>query len=165
MPKSREKLHSEIVAIAENVLCKAFGGDVRLKFEREFEIDRATVLRCRVVERSPGVPQSVVVNKVLTPDVAEFYMNSPDEIVPRFYNDWAGLQFLSEISNGDSPAAQFYGADWEEGLTVIEDLGDGGNFYGSLRGESSTDATGELIKLARAQIGEGAGKNARPDNW
>ena len=150
MPESDEKDHSETVAIAENVLCKSFEGDVRLKIETKFDTDQATVLRCRVVESPSCVPQSVIVKKVLTADGTEFQPNSPDEMVPRFFNDWAGLEFLSEISDGDSPAAQFYGGDWEKGLMVIEDLGDGRNFHGSLRGESATAATGELIKLARA---------------
>ncbi len=150
MPESEEKDHSETVAIAENVLCEVFAGDVRLKMETEFDADRATVLRCRVVKSPSGVPQSVVVKKILTSDGTEFHPNSPDEMVPRFFNDWAGLEFLSGISDGDSPAAQFYGGNREKGLMVIEDLGDGRNFYGSLRGESSAAATGELIKLARA---------------
>lgn len=150
MPESDEKDHAETVAIAENVLCKAFGGDVRLKIETEFDTDRATVLRCRVVESPPGVPRSVVVKKALPADGRVFQSNVPDDVVVRFFNDWAGLEFLSEISGGDSPAAQFYGGDREKGLMVIEDLGDGRNFYGSLRGESPTAATGELIKLARA---------------
>ena len=150
MPESDEKAHSETVAIAENVLCEAFEGDVRLKMETEFDTDQATVLRCCVVESLPGVPQSVIVKKILTADGTEFHPKSPDEMVPRFFNDWAGLEFLSKVSNGDSPAAQFYGGDWEKGLIVIEDLGDGRNFYGSLRGESATAATAELIKLARA---------------
>lgn len=150
MPESDEKDHAETVAIAENVLCKAFGGDVQLKMETEFDTDRATVLRCCVVENLPDVPQSVVIKRALTTDGTEFHPNSPNEMVPRFFNDWAGLEFLSEISDGNSPAAQFYGGDWEKGLMVIEDLGDGWNFYGSLRGESPTAATEELIKLARA---------------
>ena len=150
MPESDEKDHSETVAIAENVLCEAFEGDVRLKMETEFDTDRATVLRCRVVKGLASVPQSVIVKKVLTADGTEFHPNSPDEMVPRFFNDWAGLEFLSEVSDGDSPAAQFYGGNREKGIMVIEDLGDGRNFYGSLRGKSSTAATGELIKLARA---------------
>ena len=150
MPESDEKDHSETVTIAENVLCKAFDGDVRLKMETEFDTDQATVLRCRVVKGSAGVPQSVIVKKVLTTDGTEFHPNSPDEMVPRFFNDWAGLEFLSEVLDGDSPAAQFYGGNREKGIMVIEDLGDGRNFYGSLRGESSTAATAELIKLARA---------------
>ena len=159
MPESDEKDHSETVAIAENVLCKSFEGDVRLKIETEFDTDQATVLRCRVVESPSCVPQSVIVKKVLTADGTEFQPNSPDEMVPRFFNDWAGLEFLSQISDGDSPAAQFYGGDWEKGLMVIEDLGDGRNFHGNLRGESATAATTELIKLARS-----LGKNTRPDN-
>ena len=150
MPKSDEKDHSETVAIAENVLRKAFGGGVRLKMETEFDTDRSTVLRCCVVESPSGIPQSVVVKRALTTDGTEFHPNSPDEMVPRFFNDWAGLEFLSEISDGNSPAAQFYAGDWKKGLMVIEDLGNGRNFYGSLRGESATAATGELIKLARA---------------
>ena len=150
MPESSEKDHSETVTIAENVLCESFEGDVRLKMETEFDTDRAIVLRCRVVEGPYSVPQSVVVKKMLTADGTEFHPNSQDEMVPRFFNDWAGLEFLSEVSDGDSPAAQFYGGNREKGIMVIEDLGDGRNFYGSLRGESSTAATGELIKLARA---------------
>lgn len=150
MPELDEKAHSETVAIAESVLCEAFEGDVRLKMETEFDTDRATVLRCRVIESPSGVPRSVIVKKVLTADGTNFHPNSPDEMVPRFFNDWAGLEFLSEISSGDSPAAQFYGGDREKGLMVIEDLGDGRNFYGSLRGESASAATAELIKLARA---------------
>ena len=150
MPKSDEKDHSETVAIAENVLYKAFKGDVRLKMETEFDTDQATVLRCRVIESSPGVPRSVVVKKALPADGRVFQPNVPADMVVRFFNDWAGLEFLSKISGGDSPAAQFYGGNREKGLMVIEDLGDGRNFYGSLRGESPTAATAELIKLARA---------------
>ena len=150
MPESDQTDHSETVAIAENVLSKAFGGDVRLKMETEFDTDRATVLRCCIVESPPSSPHSVIVKKALTTDGTGFHPSSPDEMVPRFFNDWAGLEFLSEISAGDSPAAQFYGGDSEKGLMVIEDLGDGRNFYGSLRGESATAATEELIKLARA---------------
>ncbi len=150
MPKSDEKDHSETVAIAENVLREVFKGDVRLKMETKFDTDRATVLRCRVVKYSSDVPQSVVVKRALTTDGTAFQPNSPDEMVPRFFNDWAGLEFLSTISGGDSPTAQFYGGDREKGLMVMEDLGDGRNFYGSLRGESSTAAMAELIKLARA---------------
>ena len=150
MPESNEKDHSETVAIAENVLHKAFKSDVRLKMETEFDTDRATVLRCYAVKASAGVPRSVVVKRALTTDGTEFHPNSRDEMIPRFFNDWAGLKFLSEISDGDSPAAQFYGGDWEKGTMVIEDLGNGRNFYGSLRGESSTAATEELIKLAKA---------------
>ena len=149
MPESDEKDHSATVAIAENVLREAFESDVRLKMETEFDSDQATVLRCRVVKCSPGVPQSVVVKKALPADGTVFHPNSPDDVVVGFFNDWAGLKFLSEISDGDSPAAQFYGGDLERGLMVIEDLGDGRNFYGSLRGKSSTAATEELIKLAR----------------
>ena len=150
MPELDEKDYSETIAIAENVLCKAFGDDVRLKVKTEFDADQATVLRCYVIKAPAGVPQSVVVKRALTTNGTAFQPNSADEMIPRFFNDWAGLKFLSEISDGDSPAAQFYGGDREKGLMVIEDLGDGRNFYGSLRGESSVAATGELIKLARA---------------
>ena len=153
MPESDEKDHSETIAIAENVLCEAFESDVRLKMETEFDTDQATVLRCCMVESPSSVPQSVVVKKALPADGAAFHPNSPDDMVVRFFNDWAGLEFLSKISGGDSPAAQFYGGNREKGLMVIEDLGDGWNFYGSLRGESSTAATEELIKLART-LGE-----------
>ena len=150
MPELDEKDYSETIAIAENVLCKAFGDDVRLKVKTEFDADQATVLHCYAIKAPPGVPQSVVVKRALTTDGTAFQPNSADEMIPRFFNDWAGLKFLSEISNGDSPAAQLYSGDREKGLMVIEDLGDGRNFYGSLRGESSTAATAELIKLARA---------------
>ena len=159
MPESDEKDHSETVAIAENVLCESFEEDVRLKMETEFDTDQAIVLRCRVVEGPYSVPQSVVVKKMLTADGTEFHPNSQDEMVPRFFNDWAGLEFLSEVSDGDSPAAQFYGGNREKGIMVIEDLGDGRNFYGSLRGKSSTAAIGRIN-----QIGEGTGKDAPPDN-
>ena len=54
MPESEEKDHSETVAIAENALCEVFAGDVRLKMETEFDTDRATVLRCRVVKSPPA---------------------------------------------------------------------------------------------------------------
>ena len=149
MPESDEKDHSETVAIAENVLREVFKGAVRLKMETEFDTDQATVLRCRIAESPSSVPQSVIVKKAQISDGVTFHPNSPDDMVVRFFNDWAGLEFLGKISDRDSPAARFYGGDQEKGLMVIEDLGDGRNFYGSLRGKSSTAATGELIKLAR----------------
>ena len=93
MPESDQKDHAETVAIAENVLCKAFGSDVQLKMETEFDTDRATVVRGCVVESPSGVPQSVVIKRALTTDGTEFHPNSRDEMVPRFFNDWAGLEF------------------------------------------------------------------------
>ena len=39
MPEPSEKDHRKTVAMAENVLCKAFNGDVRLKIETEFDTD------------------------------------------------------------------------------------------------------------------------------
>ena len=93
MPESDEKDHSETVAIAENVLCEAFEGDVRLKMETEFDTDQATVLRCRVVKGSAGVPQSVVVKKMLTADGTEFHPNSPDEMAPDSSTTGQGLNF------------------------------------------------------------------------
>ena len=159
MPESDEKAHSETVAIAENVLCEAFKGDVRLKMETEFDTDQATVLRCHVLESPSGVPQSVIVKKILTADGTEFPPKSPDEMVPRFFNDWAGLEFLSKISNGDSPTAQFYGGNREKRTYGYRGFRRWEEFLRESPRRICYSCNGRIN-----QIGEGTRKDAQPDD-
>jgi tRNA A-37 threonylcarbamoyl transferase component Bud32 len=43
----------------------------------------------------------------------------------RLFNDWAGLQFLSQLADGPPPSPRFYAGDRTQGLIVVEDLGTG----------------------------------------
>lgn len=55
-------------------------------------------------------------------------VQSPDTSEPgtrEFFNDWAGLAFLEQItSEQPSLAPRFYGGDKTLGMIVLEDLGD-----------------------------------------
>jgi hypothetical protein len=64
------------------------------------------------------------------------------------FNDWAGLQFLTEVGGSLPPAPRFYAGDRQAGLIVLEDLGDGESLDDLLSGDDPARAEQAMIALA-----------------
>jgi phosphotransferase family enzyme len=134
---------------AERALARAWGGAVRLAPGRPLT-PRGNVCRCRVVAGPPGTPPSVIVKRArirpgrrYEPDAAEY-----GDTAWLLCNDWAGLQFLTEVGGPLPPAPRFYAGDREAGLIVLEDLGTCATLDDLLAGDDPARAEAALIALA-----------------
>ena len=139
-----------IRVIAERVLSAAFGGAVQLDAGEALR-ERTHVWRCMVLNGPAGVPASVIVKRARSWDGTAY---EPDSTEPRsaaahFFNDWAGLQLLSQAAGADKIAPRFYGGDRAAGIFVIEDLGEGSSPDQALLGDDPSAAEANLLELAR----------------
>ncbi len=135
----------ETVATVERILSEAFGGMVRIETEDGLGgSDRSNVFRCNVLEGPSDTPKSVVVKQALAHGDEVYDPDSTEGTAYRLFNDWAGLQFLSDIP----VAPRFYGGHREKGLIVIEDLGNGESLDRVLLGGDPVAAEEGLIELA-----------------
>lgn len=84
---------------------------------------RNRLLRVRLENPPAGLPTSLIIKQV----VAKAY--NPDQIdswdTQRFFRDWAGAEFLSNLPGDPQYGPRFYGGDRELGFIIIEDLGEG----------------------------------------
>jgi hypothetical protein len=109
----------ETRSIAERLLSEQLGGPVRLGEDTALE-ERTHVTRFAVLDGPAGAPPSVIVKRDrlggrgLRPGLAE--PRAPSSLL---FDDWAALQFLSQIAGEASIAPQFYGGDRVAGLFVI----------------------------------------------
>jgi hypothetical protein len=134
-------LITEKIAASENVLTKALGSSVRLEPDQPAGkgSNRAHVVRCKVLDGPPGAPENVIVKYVQCQKGETYAPDEPgtrEKITPaaRLFNEWASLQFLTEISDGVPPAPRFYGGDRATGLIVMEDMGGGTSLVQPLLG-------------------------------
>lgn len=140
-------LKIEKIAASEKVLSKAFGGSIRLEVDRPAGkgSNRAHIVRCKVLDGPPGAPESVIVKYVQLQKGETYAPDEPgtrEKITPaaRLFNEWASLQFLTEISDGVPPAPRFYGGDRATGLMVMEDMGVGTSLVQPLLGKDPVAA-------------------------
>jgi hypothetical protein len=142
---------TEIIKTAEKILSDTFGGEVRLEETEELGgSGRSNVLRCKVLEGPAEAPQSVIVKQALAWDDEVYDPDSTEGPAWRLFNDWAGLQFLTESIGDDSPTPRFYSGDKEKGIIVFEDLGSGESLDKLLLGNDSDAAEAGLIELTTA---------------
>ncbi len=134
---------------AERALARAWGRAVRLAPGQPLTA-RGNVCRFLLRDGPPGAPPSVIVKRArirpgrrYEPDAAEYAGTAW-----LLFNDWAGLQFLTEVGGPLPPAPRFYAGDREAGLIVLEDLGPGANLDDLLCGADPARAEEALIALA-----------------
>jgi hypothetical protein len=140
-----------IRAIAERVLSTTFGGAVQLDAGESLR-ERTHVWRCPVRGGPADAPASVIVKSARTWDSVTYDPDSDAQSssAPYFFNDWAGLQLLSQAAGADSIAPRFYGGDRTAGIFVIEDLGSGISPDQALLGDDPMAAEANLLALAGA---------------
>ena len=99
---------------------------------------RQTVLRHRVTNGPPGAPATVMVKAP-----------APGGVSLGFFNEWAALEFLSQLPLDLPLAPALFGADRAGGILVMEDLGDGEGLADVLMYSGTTRAEDALVGLAR----------------
>ena len=109
LPESLNMEFRDALAIAEKALGAA------LTPLEKLNSDRKLVLRCRAT--ASGMSRNVIVRQLLDNDD-----DSQARQEARFLNEWAGLEFLSEIDCDCAP--RIYASDRQNHLLILEDLGD-----------------------------------------
>ena len=106
---------------AESLLTNVFRSPIHLEVLEQFESNHS-VLRCKVRFEGPDTPfpdtiivKQRILDRTIKPD--------PFDQVVLFRNEWASLDFLASLSNGDVPGPHRIASDRQTGLVVIEDLG------------------------------------------
>jgi hypothetical protein len=138
------------VTAAERVLSDTCKAPVRLgQPERLTDEERRNiVLRCTVAEGPIGVPDSVIIKQAV-PDRYDPEDSSHGSGAWGLFNDWAGTQFLTDLTPEIPQCPRFYGGDRQAGLVVLEDLGSGDTLVEPLLGDDSSNAARWLLQLAK----------------
>jgi hypothetical protein len=169
MTSPNEQRAIEALRAAERALATASIGPVRLELDAELGgSERSHVFRFRVGDGPPQAPRSVIAKRAA---IGEDEIYDPDASgfpAPawRLYNDWAGLQFLTQVAADTPLAPRFYAGDRAAGLIVIEDLGAGDTLADLLLGADSEGAELRAIEfsaLLGRMHGLTAGKQAEFD--
>ena len=116
--------HEDTRITAQEILTRALGGEVRLGKGKELE-NRGYVLRFRVLDGPAGSPKTVISKAAPVRTGKNAY--DPDVLnghTRRFFRDWSGSEFLSQLSSR-LPVPRFYGGDRREGFILLEDIGQG----------------------------------------
>jgi hypothetical protein len=133
-------------AVAE-VLAATFEVPVQLDGEEHLGGNRSRVVCYHIRSQGGDVPRSVVVQHAIAQAGESYDPTASGGPAERLFNDWAGLQFLSEVLGTASPAPRFYGGDRTAGFIVMEDLGTGIGLHEALL-ESRNAARAEDIMVA-----------------
>lgn len=128
---------------AARVLTATIGRTVDLVDAMELESD-STVIRATVVPPAGDQPATVIVKRV-----TDQRLDLPGHDGPpsRFLNEWAALEFLTDIEADVAP--KLVAADRSQGLTIVEDIGDHPTLESRLFGENSESAMEGLATAGR----------------
>jgi len=150
MPQPKMPPSLETITIAEKLLSEAFGGSVRLNEGDDLGgSNRTEVYRFRVLEGPGDVPATVIVKQAHS--TADALYNPDTATIPAwtFFNEWASLQFLSQIAADEMPfGPKFYVGEWAAGLRIMEDIGQGIRLDHFLSGDDPVTAEKALIDFA-----------------
>jgi hypothetical protein len=140
-----------IIKFAEALLSWQFDQGARLVRDHVFSGFKSVVVRCRVESRGMGLPDALIVKKVRE-DRVGYFPNSqaPPNSARELFNDWAAARFLDGIGHDPPLSPRFYAGDRENGLIVLEDLGDGEapNTMDALQGRDPQLAEQTLVENA-----------------
>jgi hypothetical protein len=115
---------------------------------------RTRVYRFSLQEKPIDAPQHVIVKALpLTEGLSEAASTVPEQAVQLFFNEWAGLQFLSEIAPHPALAPHFYAGNQAQGLIVMEDLGTGNGLHHLLLADNPEAAEEAAVQYA-ATVGK-----------
>lgn len=140
-----------IVKLAEELLSRQFDQEALLVQDRVFSGFKSVVVRCRVESRGADLPDALIVKKARE-DMVGYFPNShaTPNAAHKLFNDWAAARFLDGLGHDPPLSPRFYAGDRENGLIVLEDLGDGEapNTIDALQGNDPQLAEQTLVEHA-----------------
>lgn len=132
---------------AEYLLAATWGTEVRLQPAKR-QPREAHVRRFLVQIGPQNLAQCVIVKQMRTFHASSAGSSSYPAAAWRFFNDWAGLQFVSQTTGADGCSPRFYAGDCVKGFFVIEDLHPATPLSTLLAGQDAS-AADALLQLAR----------------
>ncbi|HEU5229404.1 MAG TPA: hypothetical protein VFU49_16420 [Ktedonobacteraceae bacterium] len=149
MARTKTQASLQTIALAEKLLSATFGSGIRLDAGDDLGgSNRSLVYRFHVLDRPGATPSSVIVKLAHSTADAVYQPDSPTIPAWTFFNDWASLQFLSQLPNDVKLAPQFYCGDRASGMFIMEDLGSGQRLDQLLLGNDPAAAESALIEYA-----------------
>ena len=148
-----DELQQKMTVIANKILSEKSGCDVTLA---EPEILRGNyrnrVLKFSVSSDSQIPFSSVIVKAADKENDIEFdpEIDEVGGVAWRFYNEWSGNRFLSELDLPVPVSAKLIGGDREGGVFILEDLGSGSCLADQLQGDDASSAEASLFQYAKA---------------
>ncbi len=114
MQRQKTPPSPETVKITAALLAEKLGGSVRLGEGRNLGGSaRSNVYRFPLVAGPAQAPSSIIVKQ------------TDSAIAATLFNEWAALQFLSEVCADEPLAPRFYAGNRDAGLFIMEDFGEG----------------------------------------
>ncbi len=107
---------------------------------------RNRIWRCHLHASEENVPATLVVKQVKPDGYSSSTPGSWD--TNRFFNDWAGAQFLSNDSRTQGHGPMFYGGDVERGFILLEDMGEHTSLVAPLLKGDAAGATRAMLAYA-----------------
>lgn len=150
MPKPKTHPSVETITTAEKLLSEVFGGTVRLNKGNDLGgSNRTNVYRFSVLEGPSDAPATVIVKQAHSTGDAVYHPDTATIPAWTFFNEWASLQFLSQIAAAEVPfGPKFYVGDRTAGLMIMEDIGQGRSLDHFLLGDDPDTAEKALIEFA-----------------
>lgn len=133
---------------AEKHLTHTWGGPVRLANPEPLD-ERDHVARFMVLEAPPGAPTSIILKGPRLHKGQAYDPEAADPTAPAhgLFDDWASLQFLSQVAEAELLAPRFYAGDRALGFFLMEDLGEGHNPAEVLVGDNAAAAETFLLEI------------------
>jgi hypothetical protein len=150
MPRQKTSPSAETINLAEKLLAKEFGGVVQLEDGDDLGgSDRSQVYRFSILDGPADAPASVIVKQAHSTADAVYQPDSGTIPAWTFFNEWASLQFLSQIAASETGfGPKFYAGDRAAGLLIMEDIGQGKRLDHFLLGDDPVAAEQALIEFA-----------------
>lgn len=131
---------------AQQILTETFEGSIHLGDGHDLGGSaRSRVLRFPVLAGPSTAPASVIMKQSTS---EEFNPSSAADASWLFFNDWASLQFLSQIAAPQPLVPALYGGDRQSGLFVMEDIQHGTRLDHLLLGNEPDAAEAGLLAYA-----------------
>ena len=115
---------TDVTAMTRKLLSAAWGVPVEVKAAGGLGgSSRSNVQRFSLIGAPADKPSSVVVKQALSDGDTSY---DPDAGIAswRHFNEWATLQFLTDLAPNDPPCPRFILGDRHEGVVIMEDLGE-----------------------------------------
>lgn len=149
MQKADNQKLLEDTKTAKEILSNTFGEKIDLTLgEKEGLSERTHVHRLNLVQGPSHAPPSIIMKQARASEHHPYVPDRPGGTASRLFNEWAGLQFLSEACEDPLPNPRFYGGDRNAGIILMEDLGTGKRLDHILRDNDAVLAEKTMIALS-----------------
>lgn len=126
-----------LIQRAEILLAEVAGHAVNLIYPEKLSSEN-TVLRCQLAPSHADLPQAVILKQVTTTTLNN--PSGPAGESHRFLNEWACLEFLTDLPGPSNFGPRLLASDRYHDLVILEDLGKHGTVLDLLLGDDHSSA-------------------------